>query len=106
MAYVTREPARDTALKVLREMAGTVPGIDKVILPASFGEYGYPTATNQGRMADLVLAAAPGYAFDANTKGETVVDVPPGSTPDFPFSATRAACLAIVAILTPPIWRC
>lgn len=81
MAYVTRESARETALKVLSGMVGTVPGIDKVILPSSFAEYGYPKVTNQGRMADLVLAAIPGYAFDANAKGETVVDVPAGSTP-------------------------
>ena len=81
MAYVIRESARDTALKLLTGMAGTVPGIDKVILPSSYAEYGYPKVTPQGRMADLVLAAGPGYAFDGNTKGETSVDVPAGSTP-------------------------
>jgi hypothetical protein len=32
-------------------------------------------------MADMVLVAAPGYAFTANTTGEVVSDVPAGATP-------------------------
>ncbi len=81
MVYVTRESARDRALQVFSDAAGTVPGVAKVILPSEYASYGYPAVAKQGRMADMVLAAASGYAFDGNTKGEPVVDVPAGSTP-------------------------
>jgi predicted AlkP superfamily pyrophosphatase or phosphodiesterase len=79
MVYVTRESARAATLKLFSEAAGTVPGIAKVILPSDYAAYGYPQVTPQGRMADMVLAAVPGYAFDGNSKGETVVDVPAGA---------------------------
>ena len=32
-------------------------------------------------MADLVLAAADGFAFDGSTEGEPIVDVPAGASP-------------------------
>src|SRR5262249_34151573 len=48
--------------------------------PEEFAAYRYPE-TGRGRMSDMVLAAASGYAFDPGTRGEVVVDVPAGATP-------------------------
>jgi predicted AlkP superfamily pyrophosphatase or phosphodiesterase len=81
MVYVTRESKREATLKVLKDAFTNVPGIAKVILPAEFPAYGYPDPARQPRMADIVLAAASGYAFDPATKGDVVSDVVPGTTP-------------------------
>jgi len=81
MVYVTRESKREATLKVLKEAFTNVPGIAKVILPDEFASYGYPAPVSQGRMSDMVLAAASGYAFDPATKGEVVSEVNPGATP-------------------------
>ena len=75
MVYVTRQDRREATLKTLSAAFQGVPGIAKVILPAEYETYGYP-AVERGRMSDMVLVAEPGYGFDGNTNGETVVDVP------------------------------
>src|SRR5207247_8047224 len=41
----------------------------------------FPSPVQNNHMADLVLAAAPGYSFEGATQGEPVADVTPGSTP-------------------------
>jgi predicted AlkP superfamily pyrophosphatase or phosphodiesterase len=81
MVYVTREARREATLRTLKQAFPAVPGIVKVILPEEYASYGYPQVAPQGRMADLVLVAAPGYAFTASATGEVVADVPAGSTP-------------------------
>jgi predicted AlkP superfamily pyrophosphatase or phosphodiesterase len=66
---------------------GTVPpgtfsslaSVCKVITPDQFAALGFPPPG--GRMADLVLAAADGYAFAGGATGPVVVDVPPGTNP-------------------------
>ena len=77
--YITRESARAEAIKKMEAAFRTVKGISKVILPAEFPQYGYPNPSKQSRMADMVLAAEPGYAFDAVATGETVTDIPAGA---------------------------
>ncbi len=52
-----------------------------MILPDEYEQYGYPKVMPQGRMADMVLVAAPGYAFTGTATGEVVSDVPAGATP-------------------------
>jgi len=79
MVYVTREARREATLQVLKEAFPSVQGITKVILPDEYEQYGYPKIVPQGRMADMVLVAAPGYAFNGNTTGEVVSDVPAGA---------------------------
>jgi len=81
LVYVTRESKREATLRVLQDAFSHVPGIAKVILPPEYAAYGYPAPVPQGRMADMVLAAASGYAFDPATKGEVTAEVPPGATP-------------------------
>lgn len=81
MVYVTREGKRAETVKAMNEAFQGVPGIARVIPPEEFEKLGYPKWTPGGRMADLVLAAQPGYAFDASIAGEAVTDVNPGSNP-------------------------
>src|SRR5882724_11636409 len=81
MVYVTRESKRDETMKVMQEAFRGVPGIARVILPSEFEQAGYPKWTAGGRMADLVLAAEPGYGFNAAVAGDVVSDAPAGATP-------------------------
>lgn len=80
MVYVTREAKRAATMNVLKGAFNNVPGIAKVILPSDYAAYGYPE-TGKGRMSDMVLAAASGYAFDGATTGAAVADVPAGASP-------------------------
>ena len=73
MVYFTKGPVPG-----LKEEFAKLPGVAKVILPAEYAHYGYPKVEPQGRMADMVLAAAPGYGFEAATTGEPEADVPAG----------------------------
>ncbi len=74
MVYFTRKP-----IPGLQEEFAKLPGIAKVIRPEEYPRYGYPRVEPLGRMADMVLAAAPGYAFDPATTGEPEADIPAGA---------------------------
>lgn len=56
-----------------------VEGVSEIITPDKFAGHGYPAAG--GRMPELVLAAADGYAFSGDAAGPVVGDVPAGTTP-------------------------
>ncbi len=77
--YITRESRRAEAMSKMEAAFRKVPGIAKVILPAEYKQYNYPDPKKQPRMSDMVLVAAPGYAFDAASAGEPVTAVPPGA---------------------------
>ena len=81
MVYVTRESKRAATVAAMQEAFKNVPGIARVIGPGEFEAAGYPKWTAGGRMADLVLAAEPGYGFDAAVNGDAVTNVPAGATP-------------------------
>lgn len=81
MVYITRESRRAEITPLLDGMFRNVPGVASIIHPAEYAKYGYPAPLPGGRMADLVLVASPDYAFDGNTKGDTVSDVAAGATP-------------------------
>ena len=77
--YITRESKREATLKTLEETFKATEGIAKIILPEDYGKYGYPPATSQGPMSDLVIEAAPGYAFQSQIVAtEPVMPTPPG----------------------------
>ncbi|HYW43236.1 MAG TPA: ectonucleotide pyrophosphatase/phosphodiesterase [Bryobacteraceae bacterium] len=80
MVYVTREGKRATLLPALAEAFRGVPGVAQIILPAEYPKFGYPSVTPGGRMADMVLAAAPGYAFEPAITGQVAGDVPAGAS--------------------------
>lgn len=48
-------------------------GISKIIQPADFAKYGYPSPEINPQMGDLVLAAADGYSFSNEEDGDNVV---------------------------------
>lgn len=81
MVYVTKESQRAATTRALNEILPTVAGIERIIMPADYPRFGYPADAGKGRMADMVLVAAPGYAFDGSTTGSVVADVPEGATP-------------------------
>jgi hypothetical protein len=66
---------------VLATFRAAIPGVAQVIAPADYARWGYPKVTPNGRMADLVLAAAPDYAFDGAFNGEVNTDSPAGASP-------------------------
>jgi hypothetical protein len=69
---------REATLKSLKEIFTNAPGIGRVIWPDEFAEYGYPTASRGGRMSDLVVEAAAGYAFqDRLPATEAIQPIPP-----------------------------
>jgi len=78
MVYVTREEHRQEVLAAFRT---PIPGVSQVIAPADYAKWGYPKATPNGRMADLVLAAANDYGFDGAFNGEVNTDVAAGASP-------------------------
>ncbi|MCC6589422.1 MAG: alkaline phosphatase family protein [Bryobacterales bacterium] len=81
MVYVTRTAGKSETIARMQEIFKTVPGVTKVLTPADFPQWGYPTPSANPRMADLVLAAADGYAFGGATSGPPVSPVPAGATP-------------------------
>jgi predicted AlkP superfamily pyrophosphatase or phosphodiesterase len=78
MVYVTREEKRSEVLAAFRD---AIPGVAQTIAPADYAKWGYPKATPNGRMSDLVLAAANDYGFDGSINGEVNADVPAGASP-------------------------
>jgi predicted AlkP superfamily pyrophosphatase or phosphodiesterase len=80
MLYITRNGRRAELLPKLRELFGKVEGVSRVLGPEEFAEYGYPSREKNPRMADLVLAAKPGYAFTGSHRGEPIVAVPGGAS--------------------------
>ena len=79
MVYITRDSRRAELALTLRDDLGKLAGVSRVIQPPEYEQLGYPKVERGGRMADLVLAAASGYAFDAVTTGEPLVAVPAGA---------------------------
>lgn len=79
MVYVTNPARREELLPKLRERLGKLEGVGKVIGPEEFAAHGFPPPGPESRMADLVLAAADGYAFAGDQDGAVVVDIPAGA---------------------------
>jgi len=77
MVYITNRAARDELLRSLPRKFAAVEGISRVLTPEQFGLFGYPAPEKDERMADLILAAANGYAFDGKTVGPAVSEVVP-----------------------------
>lgn len=79
MVYITRSAKKAELSSKLRSEFAAIVGVKGIIEPADFAKHGFPPPNE--RMADMVLLADDGYAFDGASKGETVTAVPPGSTP-------------------------
>jgi predicted AlkP superfamily pyrophosphatase or phosphodiesterase len=81
MVYITRQNRKAELTDKLKRELAALGGVAQVISPSEYDKLGYPQPSKNDRMADLVLAAKDGYAFDGAHTGETVTDVPAGSTP-------------------------
>ena len=79
MVYITNEQRRAELVSRLPEMFRGIDGVRQVIESKDFGEHGFPPPGPTSRMADLVLAAADGYAFAGKSEGPAVVDIPAGA---------------------------
>jgi hypothetical protein len=73
--------AAQASIEKVKAEVSKVTGVAQVLTPADFDGLGYPQPTTNDRMANLVAAAAEGHAFGGSQEGDTVVDVPMGSTP-------------------------
>lgn len=74
MVYATGR-AEEGDLETARALIEGSEGIDRVVGPESYDEYGLPHPSNEERMGDLLLEAAPGYAFGNSTEGNYVVSL-------------------------------
>lgn len=81
MVYVTSEKDKSTISAALKQAFQGQEGVGSVLEPGDFEKYGYPQPEENSRMADLVLAAADGYAFEGSLTGDFTADVPAGATP-------------------------
>lgn len=81
MVYATRAADKAETVASLQRLFTGAEGIAQVITPAEFEALGYPQPSADARMADLVLAAAEGYAFSGAADSAPVVDMPAGATP-------------------------
>lgn len=79
MVYVTRASKKAELLPKLRAEFASLKGIQQVVTPDEFHAFGFPPPND--RMADLVLFANDRFAFDLGSWGETIVEVPVGTTP-------------------------
>jgi predicted AlkP superfamily pyrophosphatase or phosphodiesterase len=79
MVYITNESRRAELAPKLRELFQGIEGVERAIPPEEYAKHGFPPPGPQSRMADLVLAASPGYAFSGEIDGPVVTDVPAGA---------------------------
>ncbi len=79
MVYITNEARRAELTPKLRGLFEGVEGIETIIGPGEFKQHGFPPPGPKSRMADLVLAAAEGYAFAGAIDGPVVIPIAPGA---------------------------
>ncbi len=79
LVYVTvPDPAGEVLDRTKQALAG-LEGIERVIEPADYAQYGLPLPSANPQMGALFLTAKTGYAFAAAAGDKTVIDVPEGS---------------------------
>lgn len=81
MVYATGGTGKARTLVTVQNALAGIEGIARLLSPPDYAAHGYPLPSENDRMADLVLVAADGYVFANAAEGESVVDVPAGSTP-------------------------
>ena len=79
LVYVTvPDPAGDILNRTKQVLAG-LEGLDKMIEPPDYAQYGLPLPSANQQMGALFLTAKEGYAFAAATGDKTAIDAPEGS---------------------------
>ena len=80
MLYVTNPANRARLVPRLKEIFRGAEGVDRILDSADFPSFGLPLPEKYDQMADLVLAAANGYAFTGSEKAPAVTDLAEGGT--------------------------
>jgi arylsulfatase A-like enzyme len=79
LVYVTvPDPAGDILNRTKQALAG-LEGLDKMVEPPDYAQYGLPLPSANQQMGALFLTAKPEYAFAAATGDKTAIDAPEGS---------------------------
>jgi predicted AlkP superfamily pyrophosphatase or phosphodiesterase len=81
MVYVTNSARRRELVPKLAAVFSQTEGIARVLAPGDFAALGLPEPVAGDRMADLLLAAGDGYAFNSANQGAPVVAVHEGGYP-------------------------
>ncbi|MDZ4800269.1 MAG: ectonucleotide pyrophosphatase/phosphodiesterase [Bryobacteraceae bacterium] len=71
MIYIRSSRRAELTPRVRAIFAASGDGIASVVGPEDFGKLGYPDLEKSDRMADLVLAATPGYTFGGRSGAST-----------------------------------
>jgi hypothetical protein len=79
LVYVTVPDPAGEVLARTRQALAALEGIDKVVEPSEFAQYGLPLPSANPQMGALFLTAKDGYAFAAAAGERTVIDAPEGS---------------------------
>lgn len=75
LLYVTDPQNRARMAPRLKELFGSVEGIERIIEPPEYASLGLPAPSDNDQMSDLVLVAKDGYNFSGTHEGSAVVDV-------------------------------
>jgi predicted AlkP superfamily pyrophosphatase or phosphodiesterase len=76
MVYVTVPDESGAILGRVRQALAGLEGIDRVVEPSEYAEFGLPAPSANEQMAALFLTAKDGYAFSADSAEPLVVDAP------------------------------
>jgi hypothetical protein len=66
LVYLTDPDTREEDRRKVIEIFEDMEGIDRILEPSRFAEFGLPDPEKNERMADLVLNAKPGFAFSGH----------------------------------------
>jgi len=80
MVFITNPDRRDALVPRVKEVLGSLEGVERIIDPSGYGIAGYPEVRGNDQMGDLVLLAKPGYSFIAAADGEPVGEAAAGAT--------------------------
>ncbi|MCC6265828.1 MAG: alkaline phosphatase family protein [Bryobacterales bacterium] len=72
MLYIANPARKAELIPRLAEVFRATEGVDRVVLPADFREWGLPNPETNARMGDLFLLAKDGYAFNGRPEGPEI----------------------------------
>ncbi len=73
LVYFSNPQTMSADKEKVRELFKDVEGIEQIIEPERYGEFGYPMPEKNRQMAEMVLAAKSDYAFSNKATGDEVV---------------------------------
>ena len=73
MVFATDPATRDEDLQTARDLFEQVHGIDRILTPDEYAEYGLPLPDENEQMGDLFLSAGEGHAFHNRATGDDVI---------------------------------